>query len=109
MFMKTLKVLATRRCLRVLSFALSFLIAAIFFSSVAAAQVLYGSLTGTVTDATNAAIPNAAVTATNVATGEARTVITNGNGEYLVRDLDPGPYSISVKPMGNFGGYTQRI
>jgi len=108
MFMKTLKVLATRRCLRVLSFALSFLIAAIFFSSVAAAQVLYGSLTGTVTDATNAAIPNAAVTATNVATGEARTVITNGNGEYLVRDLDPGPYSISVKPMGNFGGYTQK-
>ena len=71
-------------------------------------QILYGSITGNVTDATGAVIPNETVTATNQANGETRVVTTNASGEYLIRDLEAGPYTVSVKPMANFGGYTQK-
>jgi hypothetical protein len=71
-------------------------------------QILYGSITGNVTDATGAVIPNETVTATNQANGETRVVTTNASGEYLLRDLEAGPYTVSVKPMANFGGYTQK-
>jgi hypothetical protein len=49
-------------------------------SSAANAQVLYGSLTGTVTDKTGAVIPNIPVTITNQATGESRTEKSNSVG-----------------------------
>nr|WP_255551278.1 TonB-dependent receptor [Granulicella sp. dw_53] len=71
-------------------------------------QILYGTLTGTVTDASNAAIPNVEVTATNQANGETRTVTTNGNGEYLIRNLQAGPYTVSVSSSGSFGAYAQK-
>ena len=40
---------------------------------VAAAQALYGALTGTVTDKTGAVVPNVAITVTNQDTGAVRT------------------------------------
>ncbi len=47
------------------------------------AQVLYGSLTGNVTDSTDAAIPNAKVTAVNANTGIERQVVTDERGAYV--------------------------
>src|SRR5258708_25045373 len=49
----------------------------------ASAQVLYGTLTGNVTDPAEAAIPSANVKAVNVATGVVRETTTNGEGIYL--------------------------
>jgi hypothetical protein len=72
------------------------------------AQVLYGTLTGVVTDSTGAAIPNTSVLLTNQGTTEARTVVTNAQGEYAFRDLPPGTYTLSVQQNGTFAGFAQK-
>ena len=60
------------------------------------AQVLYGSLTGNVTDASGAAVPNAKVEALNTATGIAKQTLTNERGVYLYSDLQPGTYKVTI-------------
>jgi hypothetical protein len=75
---------------------------------VAYAQVLYGVLTGTLTDATGAVIPDTPVLLTNQGTADSRTVTTNSQGEYAARDLAPGVYTITVQRTGNFAGFTQK-
>lgn len=72
------------------------------------AQVLYGTVTGTVTDPTGANIPGAKITVINQANGETRETTTAGAGEYLVPNLEPGPYTVKIAPMGSFGAYTQK-
>jgi hypothetical protein len=72
------------------------------------AQVLYGSLTGTITDKSGAVVPNLAVTITNQGTGELRTTATDSAGSYQILDVLPGVYSVSVPRKGSFAGYTQR-
>jgi hypothetical protein len=74
----------------------------------AAAQVLYGSLTGTISDATKAAVPNAPVTVLDQGTGASRGTTTNAQGEYRVGDLPPGVYSIIVEQTAGFSKYTQK-
>ena len=60
------------------------------------AQVLYGSLTGNVTDASGAAVPDAKVEASNVATGVTRQVSTDDRGVYLFNDLQTGTYKVTL-------------
>ena len=72
-----------RSCLLVLPLFLS------CFPLTSHAQVLYGSLTGTVTDKTDAGIPSAKVEATNAGTGVAKQTTTDGRGVYLFSDLQP--------------------
>jgi len=88
--------------------ALALLLATAILSVPASAQVLYGSITGIVTDASNAAVPNVTVTVTNEANGETRSVTTGSSGVYLIQNLEAGPYTIEVKPFGNFGSYAQK-
>ena len=64
------------------------------------AQERFGSLTGTVTDTSKAAVPGATVTATNKEAGAPRVVVTGGDGTYRVPDLDPGRYSITIELEG---------
>ena len=61
---------------------------------------------GTVTDPTGAAIPNATVTATNVATGVAISRQTSGDGLYTISPIIPGTYSVHVVVAG-FSDYLQ--
>jgi len=61
------------------------------------AQSSYGSITGTVTDATGGVIPGATVTITNTGTNEARTVQTGSAGEYRFVDLLPASYRVAVQ------------
>jgi hypothetical protein len=63
-------------------------------------QSTFGSLTGSVSDPTGAVIAAATVTVTNHATQEARTVTASPDGTYLVLNLDPGIYKISVEAPG---------
>jgi hypothetical protein len=59
-----------------------------------------GSITGTVTDPTGAAIPGAAITATNTATGNQTRTTSGATGLYTIPELPPGPYTITVEATG---------
>ena len=72
----------------------------------ASAQVLYGSIVGTLTDETGAVVPNAVVDVTNTSTGLSRQATTDGAGYYAIRNLLEGTYDLSVKASG-FKPYTQ--
>jgi len=75
-----------------------------FGSGTANAQILYGSITGTVSDLTGAVIPGVTVTLTNQGTGALRNTTANGGGTYLLLDVLPGVYTVSVPAKGNFAG-----
>jgi hypothetical protein len=88
--------------MRILRFALLvFLISLFAFDGVSLrAQVLYGSLVGTVTDASGAVVPNAQVRASNPQTGESRTVTTDNSGRYTIGNVLPGTYEVRVMAPG---------
>jgi len=58
------------------------------------------SITGTVTDASGAAIPNAQVAVSNAAMGISRTAATNGSGDFLFASLPIGSYDLTVTSTG---------
>lgn len=60
------------------------------------AQVLYGTVVGTVTDTGGSAIRGATVIITATQTGQTRSTTTNDNGELTVSDLPPGTYSVEI-------------
>ena len=62
----------------------------------ARSQVLYGSLTGNVTDPKGAAVPGAKVEVTNMGTGETRTAMSDERGGYTLNDLQAGTYRLTV-------------
>src|SRR5256885_12895020 len=64
------------------------------------AQVLYGSVIGTVTDQSGAAVAKAHVLATNRATSVQREAETNDDGHYRIPDLPPGSYDLKVTATG---------
>ena len=57
------------------------------------AQVLYGSLVGTVQDSTGAVVPGATATIVNTGTGQSHTTTTNSAGVYSLQNLLEGPYN----------------
>lgn len=61
------------------------------------AQVLYGSLTGNVTDPAGAIVPGAKVEALNVGTGVSKSANTDERGIYLFSDLQPGVYKVTIE------------
>jgi outer membrane receptor protein involved in Fe transport len=65
-----------------------------------AAQAVYGSIFGTVTDSTGAVVPNATITVTDVAKGTTVTVKTGASGEYRVQHLIPDTYTVSIQATG---------
>ena len=64
------------------------------------AQVLYGSLTGNVSDSSGAIVPGAKVECLNVNTGIGKAVVTDVHGIYLISDLQAGTYSVTVLAPG---------
>src|SRR6185312_476936 len=69
-------------------------------------QAVYGSIYGTVTDATGAVVPNATVTVTDVAKGTSTTVQSNGSGDFTADHLIPDIYDVKVSAAG-FKGFQQ--
>jgi len=71
------------------------------FASVAVfGQVDQARVVGTITDANGAIVPNATIVITNEKTGEARTVTTNGEGNYIITSLKPSYYTIKISGSG---------
>ncbi|HYP26263.1 MAG TPA: carboxypeptidase-like regulatory domain-containing protein [Blastocatellia bacterium] len=66
----------------------------------ASAQSDRGSITGTVTDPSGAAVSGVKVTATNLDTGEVRETVSNDEGNYTLAELKAGPYKLTVEGQG---------
>lgn len=64
------------------------------------AQGIRATVTGRVTDSSGAVVPNAKVTVTNSGTNEARSVVTNDEGEYTIPQLPPGDYALTAEQAG---------
>jgi Carboxypeptidase regulatory-like domain len=60
------------------------------------AQSTYGTIVGTVKDSSGAAVANAAVTVTNIDENTARSINSNGSGDYSVPNLLAGHYKVDV-------------
>lgn len=71
------------------------------------AQSYYGTLKGEVKDSSGAAVANAQVTITDVATKIQRKTTTNGSGEYVFNAVDPGTFNILVGTPG-FNEYERK-
>ena len=65
-----------------------------------AAQVLYGSIVGNVTDSTGAAVPGATVTIEQTETKLTRELVTDTAGAYHFTAVPSGTYTISVSMTG---------
>jgi hypothetical protein len=65
-----------------------------------AAQTTSGSIVGSVTDVSGAAVPGASVTVTNVDTNIATKTTTDTSGNYVVTPLGVGHYSVTVEARG---------
>jgi hypothetical protein len=89
-------------CLRACKCALliGFVAILLSFVSVANAQTFRGTILGTVTDSSGAAIAGAAVVVKNVNTGLSRTVSTSEDGTYSVPELPIGTYTVTVEKAG---------
>ena len=93
------------------SFALSCVALALVFFAVSPmhAQQTLGSLNGTITDSSGAAIPGAIVTAIDNEIGVTRTTTTQSNGYYQIFNLPIGTYTVKVTHEGFETSVTQGL
>src|SRR5215470_16631781 len=80
--------------------ALCAIFLAMFLTSSGLGQQVFGSIYGTVTDATGSAVPNAKVTITDQDKGTRSEVISNESGNYSKGNLIPGTYMVEVEVTG---------
>ena len=64
------------------------------------AQTFRGAISGIVSDASGAIIPNANVALTNAGTAIEMNTVTTSGGEFSFQDLAPGAYSVKVSAAG---------
>jgi hypothetical protein len=75
---------------------LAALVVLMWIATAAWGQGTTGSIIGTVTDTTGAAVPGATVTVTQNETNAVHTVTTSDAGTYTVPQLPPGHYTVKV-------------
>src|SRR5882724_10146868 len=93
------KVMQVRSSFTFSRFAICALACCLLFAGAAFAQST-ATVVGTVSDATGASIPNAAVSVRNQNTGEERSTVTDATGAYIVPSLSVGTYRVEVKSPG---------
>jgi hypothetical protein len=64
------------------------------------AQVLYGSITGNVTDSSGAVVAGATVSITHKETGQSREGLSDSNGSYDFPTVQAGTYTVKVTRSG---------
>src|SRR5579862_5385177 len=93
--------------LRAVRFAALALLALAAFSHTLCAQILTGSIGGTVTDASGAVVPDVKVNTTSPALiGGPRTINSDANGNYRFLELPPRTYAVRFEKQG-FKAYAQ--
>jgi hypothetical protein len=90
--------LAKTTVLRGAAFAIVSLLA--LCGNCALAQQLTGTLSGTVLDQAEAAIPGATVVVRNQDSGDTRTAVTNGAGFFSITALQPATYTVTITAKG---------
>ena len=78
-----------------------------FIPSLSHAQFETASVLGFVNDSTGAAVANSKVTLTDLATGVAKTVSSDSQGQYQFTDVHIGKYKIAVEAAGFSSASTQ--
>src|SRR5713226_2535340 len=81
-------------------YALGTILGLLLFSFALFAQANFGRILGTVTDQTGAVLPGAKVSIIDTQRGLARTLTTDGAGEYNAPTLIPGTYTVRVEAAG---------
>lgn len=71
-----------------------------FWMPKASGQAVYGSILGTITDPSGAAVPNAKVTVIDQRKGTKDETTTNDSGNYSVTHLIPDTYTVHVEGSG---------
>src|SRR2546428_5459671 len=84
-----------RTALRLFLFSLVSILSSVTLWAQSTAQ-----LSGTVRDQSGAVLPGVEVTATQTATGVARSVVTNETGSYVLPNLPIGPYRLEASLPG---------
>jgi hypothetical protein len=114
--MDSKRFIAAARTLTLCSILSSGSTAAFVFATVAGAfcmpaslhaQSFTAAITGTVTDQSGAAVPNARVEIRNTGTNEIRTVTSDGSGLFTADQLLPGQYQLSVSAP-SFKSFVER-
>jgi hypothetical protein len=67
---------------------------------VAHAQILSGTIAGSVTDASDSVVPGAAVSVVHLGTGAQFHASTDAQGDFTITTLDPGMYKVTVEHAG---------
>lgn len=75
-------------------------------SGTSRAQNQNGSISGTVVDSQQKAVPNASITATEITTKSTNTATTDDQGHFVFPEMVPGMYVIAVEAAG-FKKYSQ--
>src|SRR5262245_12087573 len=70
-------------------------------ATVASAQVLYGSIGGTVTDRAGSVVPKTVVRVTSTTTGLSREATADSAGYYSIPNLPQGDYELSATATGS--------
>ena len=84
-----------------------FVILVLLASVLAVAQSDRGTITGTVVDPTNAAVPNVPILARNLETGAEYQTVTTDTGNYTLPSVRAGIYELTVTATG-FTRYVQQ-
>jgi Carboxypeptidase regulatory-like domain len=99
--------------IRSLALVRNFVLTAVFFLSALAingnAQTFRGTILGTVTDTSGAAVSGATVSVKNTGTGLLRTVTSDDDGNYSAPELPIGTYSVTVEKSGFKSGLVSGI
>ena len=72
----------------------------LFCPAPGSAQTALSTVRGTVRDQTKAVVPGAEVTVTETGTNLARSVVSDGNGNYEISELKPGTYQLKAELPG---------
>ncbi len=91
---------AMKRCAEVVCRAVAFLAVLVLCGVAAEAQTFRGTILGTVTDQSGAAVSGATVTIRNLDTGLTRESTTSDDGSYSAPELPIGNYSVTVEKSG---------
>jgi len=81
------------------------LAAMLLLSPLAALAQQNATISGVVTDESKGVLPGVTVTATDLGTGRVATAVTDAQGDYQIRNLPPGRYSVTAELSG-FGTAT---